>query len=176
MSSAKRQKKQGWSCAKLSTDTRRKRGFVASFVKWPMVGRVCLFTVLKHIYAQIIDDEAGRTLAAASTKDKDFSGKTGGNVEAAGVGKQIAEKAKGRRRKRYFRPWRLYLSRARQGFGRGCPRSQFELLTDERRRAARNENREERDSEFVDRLVHINPSPKLLKVVVDSASPLWWYW
>ena len=53
-----------------------------------------MFRSAKHIYAQVIDDEAGRTLASASTKEKDFSG-NGGNVEAAGVvGKQIAERAK----------------------------------------------------------------------------------
>ena len=48
-----------------------------------------------HIYAQVIDDEAGRTLAAASTAEKDVvaAGK-GGNVEAASaVGKLIAERA-----------------------------------------------------------------------------------
>ena len=57
--------------------------------------RLAVFRSNRNIYAQIIDDEAGRTLVAASTKDKNFSGKTGGNVEAAGVvGKQIAEKAK----------------------------------------------------------------------------------
>ncbi|MBI1182557.1 MAG: 50S ribosomal protein L18 [Alphaproteobacteria bacterium] len=39
----------------------------------------------KHIYAQLIDDTAGRTLAAASTLEKDFkgAGKSGANVEAA---------------------------------------------------------------------------------------------
>ena len=48
----------------------------------------------KHIYAQVIDDEAGRTLAAASTLDKDVRGKTGATAEAAAdVGKRVAEKA-----------------------------------------------------------------------------------
>ena len=48
-----------------------------------------------HIYAQVIDDEAGRTLAAASTMEKDVvAAKKGGNVEAAtAVGKLIAERA-----------------------------------------------------------------------------------
>ena len=42
----------------------------------------------------MIDDLAGRTLASASTKDKDYGGEKGGNVEAASlVGKQIAERA-----------------------------------------------------------------------------------
>lgn len=46
----------------------------------------------RHIYAQIIDDAAGRTLAAASTLTK---GAIGANIEAAAkVGAEIAEKAK----------------------------------------------------------------------------------
>ncbi|MBA18031.1 MAG: 50S ribosomal protein L18 [Sphingomonas sp.] len=49
----------------------------------------------KHIYAQVIDDAAGRTLAAASTLDKDVRGKSGANAEAAAeVGKRVAEAAK----------------------------------------------------------------------------------
>ena len=48
----------------------------------------------KHIYAQIIDDRKGVTLAAASSKDKESGLKTGANVEAAAtVGKLIAERA-----------------------------------------------------------------------------------
>ena len=48
----------------------------------------------RHIYAQVIDDEAGRTLAAASTLDKDVRGATGATAEAAAsVGKRIAERA-----------------------------------------------------------------------------------
>ena len=81
---------------KISTDTRRKQR-VRRQLRDVASGRprLSVFRSAKHIYAQIIDDEAGRTLAAASTKDKDFSGKTGGNIEAASViGKQIAEKAK----------------------------------------------------------------------------------
>ncbi|MGI9366819.1 MAG: 50S ribosomal protein L18 [Rhizobiaceae bacterium] len=46
-----------------------------------------------NIYAQVIDDSKGHTLAAASTLDKDVKG-NGGNVEAASaVGKLIAERA-----------------------------------------------------------------------------------
>jgi large subunit ribosomal protein L18 len=49
----------------------------------------------RHIYAQIIDDAEGRTVAAASTLDKDGRGKTGANVEGAGaVGRRLAERAK----------------------------------------------------------------------------------
>jgi large subunit ribosomal protein L18 len=50
----------------------------------------------KHIYAQVIDDARGKTLAAASTLEKDVRGglKTCANVEAAkAVGKLIATRA-----------------------------------------------------------------------------------
>lgn len=80
---------------KLSTDERRKLR-VRRRIKSVANGRprLSVYRSSKHIYAQVIDDTAGRTLAAASTKDKDYSGEKGGNVEAAGlVGKQIAERA-----------------------------------------------------------------------------------
>jgi large subunit ribosomal protein L18 len=49
----------------------------------------------KHIYAQVIDDEAGRTLAAASTLTADAKAQSGANVEAAaGVGRRVAEAAR----------------------------------------------------------------------------------
>jgi large subunit ribosomal protein L18 len=56
--------------------------------------RLAIYRSLNHIYAQVIDDEQGRTLASASTTEKDLKGATGGNVEAAErVGRTIAERA-----------------------------------------------------------------------------------
>ena len=56
--------------------------------------RLCVFRSEKHIYAQVIDDVAGKTLAAASTVEKDFT-EYGGNKDAAKkVGLMIAERAK----------------------------------------------------------------------------------
>ncbi len=80
---------------KLSTDERRKLRVRRQLKKVANPRpRLSVYRSSKHIYAQVIDDTAGRTLAAASTKDKDYSGEKGGNVEAAGlVGKQIAERA-----------------------------------------------------------------------------------
>ena len=49
----------------------------------------------KHIYAQVIDDSAGRTLASASTVEPDLRSQTGATTDgAAKVGKAIAERAK----------------------------------------------------------------------------------
>src|SRR5206468_4011053 len=49
----------------------------------------------RHIYAQVIDDGAGVTIASASTLDKDLKGKTGATKDvAAAVGKTLAERAK----------------------------------------------------------------------------------
>ncbi len=51
----------------------------------------------KHLYCQLIDDDAGRTIASASTRDKTLAGdvSNGGNCEAAKViGTAIAERAK----------------------------------------------------------------------------------
>jgi large subunit ribosomal protein L18 len=56
--------------------------------------RLAVFRSVNHIYAQVIDDKSGKTLATASTVEKDLAGKTGGNVEAAQrVGTAIAERA-----------------------------------------------------------------------------------
>lgn len=57
--------------------------------------RLCVFRSAKHIYAQIIEDATGRTLAAASTLSKDVvEAGCGGNVEAAkAVGAAVAKKA-----------------------------------------------------------------------------------
>jgi large subunit ribosomal protein L18 len=58
--------------------------------------RLSVFRSSKHIYAQVIDDSAGRTMAAASTLDKDLKGalKKGSDLEAAqAVGKLVAQRA-----------------------------------------------------------------------------------
>jgi len=58
--------------------------------------RLSVFRSHKHIYAQIVDDDAGRTLAAASTQDKQVRAEIGygGNIAAAtAVGRIIAQRA-----------------------------------------------------------------------------------
>jgi large subunit ribosomal protein L18 len=57
--------------------------------------RLAVFRSLNHIYAQVIDDTSGRTLAAASTLEKDLRGSTSTKAEeAAVVGRLVAERAK----------------------------------------------------------------------------------
>ena len=57
--------------------------------------RLAVFRSLNHIYAQVIDDASGRTLAAASTVEKELRGsKSTKSEEAAVVGRLIAERAK----------------------------------------------------------------------------------
>jgi len=56
--------------------------------------RLAVFRSVAHIYAQVIDDSKGATLAAASSTEKD-AGKTGGNVAAATeIGRRVAQRAK----------------------------------------------------------------------------------
>lgn len=69
----------------------RVRGKISGTPERP---RLSVFRSNANIYAQIIDDESGVTLASASTLDKEFDG-AAGNVEAARkVGKAVAERAK----------------------------------------------------------------------------------
>jgi large subunit ribosomal protein L18 len=63
----------------------------------PQRPRLSVFRSLNHVYAQVIDDVAGRTLAAASSTDPDLRKtlKSGSGAEgAAAVGKSIAERAR----------------------------------------------------------------------------------
>lgn len=69
---------------------KRVRGKISGTAERP---RLSVFRSENNIYAQIIDDVAGVTLAAASTVEKGFEG-NGGNIEAAKkVGAAIAERA-----------------------------------------------------------------------------------
>ena len=84
--------------AKFKNSTERRKARVRRAVKAGANGRprLSVFRSSKHIYAQIIDDRKGETVAAASSIEKDMRGslKTGANIEAAkAVGKLVAERA-----------------------------------------------------------------------------------
>ncbi len=82
--------------AKLSLFDRRRRR-VRTALRGRAAGkpRLSVHRSGRHIYAQIINDGEGRTLAAASTLDKDVRGNAKANVESAqDVGRRIAERAK----------------------------------------------------------------------------------
>ncbi|MGZ8866897.1 MAG: 50S ribosomal protein L18 [Thermoanaerobaculia bacterium] len=56
--------------------------------------RLAVFRSLKHVYAQVIDDATGTTLASASSREKDSSSKGANAAAAKAVGALIAKKAK----------------------------------------------------------------------------------
>ena len=75
---------------------RRRMRIRKKVVGTPERPRLSVFRSLKHIYAQIIDDTAERTLAAASTQSPDVRqalDKAPGCAAAKAVGKRLAEKA-----------------------------------------------------------------------------------
>ncbi len=83
--------------AKKVRQLRRRRHVRSKIVGTPERPRLSVRRSSKHIYAQLIDDLAGATLAAASTCGKAAAVKYGGNIKAAqAVGKKIAEVAKGK--------------------------------------------------------------------------------
>ncbi len=76
-------------------DRRRRRVRTALKARASGKPRLSVHRSGRHIYAQVIDDTAGKTLAAASTLDKELKGKTGATRDgAAQVGKTLAERAK----------------------------------------------------------------------------------
>ncbi len=76
-------------------EKRRQRNRTALRAKAGSRPRLSVHRSSQHIYAQVIDDAAGLTLAAASTLEKDVRGNTGAtSAAAAEVGKRIAERAK----------------------------------------------------------------------------------
>ena len=82
--------------AKMSLFDRRRRR-VRSALKARASGkpRLSVHRSGRHIYAQVIDDAAGKTLASASSLDKDVRGTTGATRDSAStVGKTLAERAK----------------------------------------------------------------------------------
>ena len=95
--------------------------------------RLSVFRSSQHIYAQVIDDQRGHTVAAASSLEKDLREKlkTGADKAAAAeVGRLVAERAKAAGvEKVVFDRGAYHLSRPRQGAGRRRPRGRTGILT-----------------------------------------------
>jgi large subunit ribosomal protein L18 len=81
---------------------RRRRRVRAKVSGTPSRPRLNVFRSLQHIYAQLIDDGEGHTLAAASSLDKEITAQPGlkKTDEATAVGKLLAERAQGRQIKK----------------------------------------------------------------------------
>ena len=75
--------------------TRRHGGIRKRISGTPGTPRLAVYRSLKHIYAQVIDDLAGRTLASASSRESAAAGtKASARAGAAVVGKLLATRAK----------------------------------------------------------------------------------
>ncbi len=74
---------------------RRHRRLRKKVIGTPERPRLAVFRSNKHMVAQVIDDKAGVTLAAASTHESSLKGELGSNITAAAkVGALVAERAK----------------------------------------------------------------------------------
>lgn len=75
--------------------TRRRTGIRKRVLGTPERPRLSVYRSLNHVYAQIIDDMAGKTLVSCSTRDKGVDLSATGNAAAATeVGKALAARAK----------------------------------------------------------------------------------
>ena len=86
-------------CSKMATNRKATRQRIHARIRKKVSGtaerpRLAVHFSARHVYAQVIDDDAGKTLAAVSTLQKDLAGKkAAANRESAErVGKAIAEK------------------------------------------------------------------------------------
>ena len=83
--------------SKLESRFNRKERIRKKLSGTPSKPRLSIYKSLKHLHAQVVDDDAGRTLVAASTLSKELKGKLeAGDKKAAAkqVGLLIAEKCK----------------------------------------------------------------------------------
>ncbi|MBX7096278.1 MAG: 50S ribosomal protein L18 [Myxococcaceae bacterium] len=82
--------------AKIDPRLHRKARIRKKLVGTPERPRLTVYKSLKHLYAQVIDDSTGRTLAFASSLSKELKGKNDGDKkdDAKRVGTLIAQKAK----------------------------------------------------------------------------------
>lgn len=76
---------------KKNQNQKKSRGKISGCAELP---RLSVFKSNKEIYAQLVDDKSGKTLVAASSREKDLANEKGTKTEISTlVGKKIAEKA-----------------------------------------------------------------------------------
>jgi len=83
--------------SKMAARLKRKKRIRKKVTGSPERPRLCVFRSARHIYAQVIDDSQGRTLAAASTLSKEIRDQLQGRKKAEAareVGKLLAQRAK----------------------------------------------------------------------------------
>jgi large subunit ribosomal protein L18 len=82
--------------SRMEARLKRKHRIRRKLAGTPERPRLTVYKSLKHIYAQVVDDLSGRTLAFASSLSKELKGKDEGDkkADAARVGKLVAQKAK----------------------------------------------------------------------------------
>ena len=78
---------------KLKRRTRRKMGLRKRIIGTTERPRMSVFRSLKHIYVQVIDDSTGRTLVAASDREKTPAATKGKVTSAKNIGTTLAERA-----------------------------------------------------------------------------------
>jgi large subunit ribosomal protein L18 len=78
---------------KTARRTRRKAGLRKRILGVPSRPRLTVYRSLDHMYAQVIDDLQGHTLASASSRDKGFAQAGDKSAVARAVGKLLAERA-----------------------------------------------------------------------------------
>ena len=130
----------------------RVRGKISGTPERP---RLNVYRSNANIYAQIIDDVNGVTLAAASSVEKDFEGATGNKEAARKVGKLVAEraKAKGIDTVVFDRGGYIYHGRVAELAGGG------ETMAYNRDRAPKEDNA----PEFIEKVVYLNRVSKTVK-------------
>ena len=125
--------------------------------------RISVFRSNRGIFAQLIDDDAGRTLAAVNWTEADLRSLKP-MEQAKKAGELLAQRAKAAgHRDRRVRPRRLPLSRPRQGPRRGRPRGRTELLDSKERMAAPDRSVSATGLDLQERVVEINRVAKVVK-------------
>ena len=125
--------------------------------------RISVFRSNRGIFAQLIDDDAGRTLAAVNWTEGDLRSLKP-LEQAKKAGELLADRAKAAGiDDRGVRPRRLSLSRPREGARRGRPRGRTELLDSKERMAAPDRSVSSTGLDLQERVVEINRVAKVVK-------------